>query len=102
MEHCCSAPRLASSTRTTCPPPSTATNPLHVHPNPGTNRFFITIPASWSATLRVYDTYGRHVLSQQYPGPAITVDASTWCAGVYHVVLRDQGGEVLTLKWVKE
>lgn len=71
-------------------------------PNPGTDRFTLTTPTLWSATLIVYDPFGRQILTQQRPSPMTTVDASTWCAGVYHVLVRNQYGDVRTLQWVKQ
>lgn len=70
---------------------------MEAFPNPGRGVFTLQWPhpVSDPLLLRVYDTQG-HVMTQQSVSAgtnAATIDATTWPAGVYGVVLRGKHGQ---------
>jgi len=71
-------------------------------PNPGTDRFTIQWNTPGPTTIQVRDAMWRIVRTGRYTNTSITVDASAWPPGLYHVVVSDVAGAVRVMKWLKE
>ena len=78
------------------------TLPLHVYPNPTTDRLVIEAGSWVSGTLNVYNTLGQLVHQQPVEATACTVDTKQWAAGVYHCQVVSDGKIAATASVVKE
>jgi hypothetical protein len=82
-------------------------NPLGIHPNPGTGRFYLDATAgNGPVEVTLSDALGRVVLRRTVPNPAAgagryELDLSGWPAGVYLAHLR-QGNARKVLRLVKK
>lgn len=71
-----------------------------ISPNPATTQFTITAPHAQQ--LAIYNTYGQIILQKKFETTDTQViDCSNWTAGTYIVVLRDDNGNIVRKKIVK-
>ncbi len=74
---------------------------LNVHPNPGTDHFFLQLPPG-QHDLVIFDPRGRLVLQQKVPGDRQVIDTSKLQSGMYHAVVTDRFGNRGSHRWVKQ
>lgn len=71
-----------------------------ITPNPATTQF--TISAPHAKQLVVYNAYGQIILQENVGDTdAQVVDCSTWSSGTYIIVFRDDNGNIVRKKIVK-
>lgn len=73
---------------------------VNIYPNPTAGRFHIDLEPGVEADIEVRDLTGRLVHEGRYEGPS-ELNASTWSAGTYVVIIRSQSA-MATQKLIKK
>jgi hypothetical protein len=78
---------------------------LHIYPNPTSGLVFIQADhLSGATTIEVLDGLGRPLYAQPAEGATIQahIDLSAFSPGIYTLLIRDQGANLMTRRIVKE
>jgi hypothetical protein len=76
---------------------------VSLYPNPTLNRSKLEVPEQLvGSTMQIYNSVGSLVQETTITGRVSEIDASTWAAGVYSVLITDGDEAAVRLRLIKE
>lgn len=80
---------------------SQQTKPLHVHPNPGNNVLWLSLPEHGIYELTLYNSKGQIVRTETFSSTRISVDVADVPVGIYLVQVRSEN-TLQIARWIKQ
>lgn len=74
---------------------------VSLSPNPATDRLFISSEGIQNIFYKVFNVEGREVLNGNFNGTEETVDVNCLKAGIYSMMILNEGGVIYTSRFVK-
>ncbi len=74
---------------------------VSLSPNPATDRLFVSSEGIQNTSYKVFNVEGREVLYGNFIGTEETVDVNSLKAGIYSLMILNEGGVIYTSRFVK-
>src|SRR5690606_40502229 len=74
---------------------------VRIYPNPVSDKLFIQTPASNKYHLKLVNTLGQAVLSQNHNSTSVELDVSDLSKGLYFLNVVDENKKSQTIKFIK-
>jgi hypothetical protein len=74
---------------------------VSLSPNPATDRLFISSEGIQNTSYKVFNAEGREVLNGNFIGTEENVDVNSLKAGIYSLMILNEGGVIYTSRFVK-